>query len=82
MRFKISTHAPLPQANAWCPLPPAEHGPRPTVLTLKQHLVRTFPTVRAYSATVDELVLELDGFELLDVSALADLELTGGDVVE
>jgi hypothetical protein len=82
MRLKISTHPPLPQAKAWCPLPTLENGPAPTVLTLKQHLVRTFPTVRAYSATVDELVLELDGFELLDPSVLADLALTGSDVIE
>lgn len=82
MRFKISTHPPLPRANAWCPLAAHENGPAPTILTLKQHVVRTFPTVRAYSATVDELVLELDGFELLDASALEDLALTSGDVIE
>lgn len=82
MRFKISTHPPLPQAKAWCPLPTSENGLAPTVLTLKQQLVHTFPTVRAYSATVDELVLELDGFELLDSSAMEDLALTASDVIE
>lgn len=82
MRFKISTHPPLPAAKAWCPLPTSDSDPSPTVRSLKTHLVRSFPTVRAYSATVDELVLEVDGFELLDGSALADLTLTGGDVIE
>lgn len=82
MRFKISTHPPLPEAKAWCPLPTSDSDPSPTVRTLKTHLVRSFPTVRAYSATVEELVLEVDGFELLDESVLADLALTGGDVIE
>lgn len=82
MRFKISTHPPLPATKAWCPLPTSDSDPSPTVRSLKAHLVRSFPTVRAYSATVDELVLELDGFELLDESALADLALTSGDVIE
>lgn len=82
MRFKISTHPPLPAAKAWCPLSTSDAEPSPTVCTLKTHLARSFPTVRAYSATADELVLEVDGFELLDESALADLALTGGDVIE
>lgn len=82
MRFKISTHPPLPTANAWCPLPSSDSDPIPTIRTLKNHLARSLPTVRVYSATADELVLELDGFELLDDSALADLALTNGDVIE
>lgn len=91
MRFKISTHPPLTLSKAWFPLPtPIDEANRPptssessqTVCDLKQHLSASFPTVKAYGSSTEEIVLEVDGFELLDDSRLVDLGLTASDIIE
>ncbi|KAJ9104218.1 hypothetical protein QFC19_004035 [Naganishia cerealis] len=91
MRFKVSTHPPLTAAKAWLPLPPpivnVDHPvsaseSSQTVLDLKQCLSTSFPTVKAYGARKEEIVLEVDGFELLDDSRLVDLGLTATDIID
>ncbi|KAJ9096352.1 hypothetical protein QFC21_005173 [Naganishia friedmannii] len=91
MRFKISTHPPLTLARAWFPLPPPVNEANrattssessQTIRDLKHHLSVAFPTVKAYGASAEEMVLEVDGFELLEDSRLVDLGLTASDIID
>ncbi|KAK0232632.1 hypothetical protein IW262DRAFT_7829 [Armillaria fumosa] len=61
MRLRIRTEPPLPQLKAWFPLPDDA-----IIYDLKIALCSTVEVLRAAKIKPGELMLELDGFELLD----------------
>lgn len=63
MRIRIQTQAPLPELKAWFVPDTLE-----SVFNLKQALCQRVPALRAAQCHPKNLVLMLDGFELLDDS--------------
>ncbi|KAF8907586.1 hypothetical protein CPB85DRAFT_830112 [Mucidula mucida] len=59
MRFRIQADSPLPGTKAWFSCPENE-----SITNLKKSVCNTIPTLKTKP---ENLILELDGFELLDI---------------
>lgn len=75
MRLKLSLIAPFPTSKVLLPVP----ADVSTVVQLKRHIRKSLSTVDGLTSSSRELVLEIDGFELLSGSEVGVIE--PGDVV-
>ena len=76
MRLRIQTFSPLPELKAW--FIPEIHDADETVFDLKELLCKGTPQLRANQIHAQNLILLLDGFELLNdspISAVRDGDL-------
>jgi hypothetical protein len=73
LRFRILAHPPLPSLRSWHVVSTDAHNFQPTTIYgLKEVLLNEFPALRQScpNASSQDLVLMIDGFELLDNTSL------------
>ncbi len=75
MRIRLISHPPLAQLKVWF----ATNGESGSILDLKRKLIREIDSL--HGVFVGQLLLELDGFELLDSTACVHV-LKDNDLVE
>ncbi|KAI0029686.1 hypothetical protein K488DRAFT_88503 [Vararia minispora EC-137] len=76
LRLRVSTESPLPDLKAWFPV----RESRTTVLSLKKALCLDLAQLSEARVDAANLVLVLDGFELLDQSRVADV-IRDGEII-
>jgi hypothetical protein len=89
MRIRVLSRPPLPYIKAWFVVPDAGEGvasslgitePAPEdIHALKSALRNGIPALRSSCLSASDLILMIDGFELLDQSGLAVIK--DGDLV-
>jgi hypothetical protein len=64
MRVRLLTRPPLPFLKAWYSIPASDDTGGATIRSLQEILCREFPVLGGATNSPDDLLLELDEFEL------------------
>ncbi|KZT53376.1 hypothetical protein CALCODRAFT_520109 [Calocera cornea HHB12733] len=73
LRIRLTSHPPLPPSRVWYDLAPALLR-RDTVRALKDDICRDVPAFAQAGVSAGEVLLDVEGFELLDESAVGILK--------